>query len=216
MSNNLILKEKLFSTLEEIAKEKGINNDSPITDLMISSEEATKIEKITETLESLNPFPNPLLYAASLLNGTWQLHYSNAREIRSLNSLPLGFKLQQVYQIIDVNAKSFFNIAFVKHSSQLLKGYVKVTATFAPAIDENIMIPQKRLNVNFEKRYVSINKIMGLKTPFFDPIRVFDAQNPPGRIPTLDVTYLDENLRIGRGGEGTLFILSKQKDLLQK
>lgn len=216
MSSNLILKEKLFSTLEKIAKEKGINNDSPITDLMVSSEEATKIEKITESLESLNPFPNPLFYAASLLNGTWQLHYSNAREIRSLNSLPLGFKLQQVYQIIDVNAQSFFNIAFVKHSSQLLKGYVKVTASFAPAIDKNIMISQKRLNVNFEKRYVSINKIMGIKTPFFDPIRVFNAQNPTGRIPTLDITYIDENLRIGRGGEGTLFILSKQKDLLQK
>ena len=35
------------------------------------------------------------------------------------------------------------------------------------------------------------------------------ARGPKGRIPSLDITYLDENMRIGRGGDGSLFILSK-------
>lgn len=211
--SHLILKQQLLSTIKDIAISKGINPDYPITDTMLSTDLVTKIAEITKNIEAINPFPNPLLYGVSLLDGIWQLHYSTAREIRSLNILPFGFKLKQVYQIINTQNASFFNIAFVKHSSGLLQGYVKVTATFTPAIDENEMIPKQRINVNFDKRYVSIQKIVGLKTPFFDPIKVFNARNPQGRIPSLDITYIDESLRIGRGGEGSLFILSKQDKL---
>ncbi|MFN7522157.1 MAG: PAP/fibrillin family protein, partial [Aphanizomenon sp.] len=32
---------------------------------------------------------------------------------------------------------------------------------------------------------------------------------------TLDITYLDETLRIGRGGDGSLFILNKANNLPQ-
>ena len=39
-----------------------------------------------------------------------------------------------------------------------------------------------------------------------------DARIPQGRIATLDITYLDETLRIGRGGDRSLFILCKSDD----
>lgn len=213
MHNKLSLKQKLLTTIEDLGKQKGLDKNVPITNSIISSEIATKIETITQSLESLNPFPQPLLYGLNLLEGIWQLNYSTAREIRSLNALPFGFQLQEVYQIINTEKASFFNIAFVKHSSKLIKGYVKVTANFAPAIDENVMVPQKRINVDFQKRYIYISKILGIKTPYFEPIQVFNANNPPGRTPCLDITYLDESLRIGRGGEGSLFILSKQEKM---
>lgn len=35
------------------------------------------------------------------------------------------------------------------------------------------------------------------------------ARNPQGRIPSLTITYIDETMRIGRGGDGSLFILTK-------
>ena len=38
---------------------------------------------------------------------------------------------------------------------------------------------------------------------------VTEARNPSGRIPSLNITYIDETMRIGRGGDGSLFILTK-------
>ena len=103
-----ILKEKLLSTIKNTALNIDINPDYPITDTMIKDEEAQTIENLTTNLEALNPFPNPLQFATNLLDGIWQLQYSSAREIRSLNKLPLGFQLRQVYQIINIQDVSFF------------------------------------------------------------------------------------------------------------
>jgi PAP_fibrillin len=213
LNSRLILKETLLSEIKNLAQSLKIDPEYPITDLMVSTSKSAKIEQITVNLEDSNPFPKPLLYGVNLLDGIWQLHYSTAREIRSLNKLPLGFKLQQVYQIIDTQKASFFNIAFVEHSSKLINGYVKVTATFAPKIAENEILPKDIINVNFEKRFLSIKKIVGIKTSILDPFKVFNARNPEGRMPSLKVTYIDENLRISRGGDGSLFILSKRENM---
>lgn len=209
MSSRLLLKQELLTTIKNNAEKVNINPEFPITDTLIAQQESNKIEKITIDLESLNPFPQPLFYGVNLLDGIWQLHYSSAREIRSLNKLPFGLQLRQVYQIIDTKKTSFFNIAFVEHSSKLIKGYVKVTATFAPKINEGEFLPKDTINVNFDKRFLAIQKIINIKTPIFEPVKVFNARNPQGRIPSLKITYIDESMRIGRGGDGSLFILSK-------
>ncbi len=174
-----------------------------------------EIEQITEELEGLNPNLYPLVQAPTLLQGTWRLLYSTAREIRSLDSLPLGLKVGKVYQAIDVANKSFFNLAFVKHPWGLVSGYVKITATFEPAKVNGSPLPDKRINVYFDKRYLSIAKIFGIQTPQLNPFKVVQARSPQGRIPSLDITYLDETFRIGRGGDGSLFILVKANDISQ-
>ncbi|BAZ39541.1 PAP fibrillin [Calothrix sp. NIES-4101] len=206
MNNRLFLKEKLQTLLETTAT---TSDGSPITNLKLNKALADEIEQLTEELEAVNPNLYPLLYAPTLLQGTWQLKYSTAREIRALDSLPLGLKVGQVYQDIDIANKSFFNLAFVKHPLGIVSGYVKVTASFEIAKENSSPLPDKRLNVYFDKRYLSIDKIIGIKTPQLNPFKVVPANNPQGRTPTLDITYLDENFRIGRGGEGSLFILSK-------
>ena len=199
MNNTSTLKEKLQSLLEKITSE----DDSPVTNLTLEQSLVEEIEQLTIEVEGVNPNPQPLINATALLNGKWLLQYSTAREIRSLSSLPLGLKIGRVYQEIDVATKSFSNLAFVKHPWGLVSGSVKVTATFEPAEDET----NKRINVNFDKRFLSIEKLFGIQTPNLNPFKVVQANNPQGRIPTLDVTYLDETLRIGRGGDGSLFIL---------
>lgn len=201
MNQTLILKEKLQTLLEEITSE----DDSPVTNLTLDKTLVEEIEQLSTKVEEVNPNPQPLLNAIALLNGKWLLQYSTAREIRSLSSLPLGLKIGKVYQEIDVANKSFSNLAFVKHPWGLVSGSVKVTATFEPAEDET----NKRINVNFDKRFLSIEKLIGIQTPKLNPFKVVQAKNPQGRIPTLDVTYLDETLRIGRGGDGSLFILKR-------
>ncbi|WP_413200660.1 PAP/fibrillin family protein [Nostoc piscinale] len=203
MTNQLLSKEKLHASLQNIQ----INSDgSPITNLQLDKTTAAEIEQLTTELESVNPYPHPLVSAISLLDGAWQLQYSTAREIRSLASLPLGLKVGRVYQVIDVGNKRFFNLAQVKHALGLVSGYVRVTANFEPVAD-------KRINVYFDKRYLSVEKIIGINTPQLNPFKVIPANNPAGRVATLDITYLDETLRIGRGGDGSLFILTKSEHL---
>ncbi|GAA6619958.1 PAP/fibrillin family protein [Scytonema sp. NUACC26] len=206
MNNQFVIKEKLQTSLAKINTQ---SDGSPITDLQLDKARSSEIEQLTIELESVNPNPNPLLHATSLLDGAWQLQYSTAREIRSLTSLPLGLKLGKVYQVIDVTNKSFFNLARVKHPLGLVSGYVKVTARFEPAQADSLDSPNNRINVYFDKRYLSIEKILGITTPQLNPFKVVPANNPTNRVATLDITYLDESLRIGRGGDGSLFILTK-------
>ncbi|MBD2167343.1 fimbrial protein [Calothrix membranacea FACHB-236] len=213
MNTQLTLKEQFLAKLDKIQKH---SDGSHVTNLEIDENTATEIEQLTKELESSNPNPKPLLNAISLLNGTWLLKYSTAREIRALASLPLGLKVGKVYQVINVTNKSFFNIAFVQHPLKIISGYVKVAASFEPVQEDLSDLPDKRIQVNFEKRYLSIEKIFGINTPQLNPFKVVPASNPKGRVPSLDITYLDETLRIGRGGDGSLFILTKSQDLPDK
>ncbi len=210
MDTQIVVKEKLQASLEKIQAQ---SDGSPVTNLNLNTTLIAEIEQLTTELESINPHPHPLVQATALLEGTWQLQYSTAREIRSLAALPLGLKVGKVYQVIDVTNKLFFNLAFVKHALDLVSGYVRVTASFAPAIEDSSPLLNRRINVYFDKRYLSIEKIFGLATPQLNPFKVVQANNPRGRIATLDITYLDETLRIGRGGDGSLFILTKADDL---
>lgn len=209
LNNRLLLKEKLQATLDKIQTH---SDGSPVTNLKLDKTLAQEIENLTTELESVNPNPAPLLNTISLLDGAWKLQYSTAREIRFLDSLPLGLKVGKVYQVINIANKLFFNIAFVKHPLGLISGYVKVTASFEPAIEDSSPLPNKRINVYFDKRYLSIEKIVGINTSQLNPFKVVSANNPMGRIATLDITYLDETLRIGRGGDESLFILTKSDD----
>ncbi|HEY9706488.1 MAG TPA: PAP/fibrillin family protein [Allocoleopsis sp.] len=206
----MLLKEKLQILLEEIQPNK---DGSPTTDLQLDQTMVTQIEELTIQLENCNPHPNCLVNAISLLEGNWLLLYSNAREIRSLSSLPWGLKLGKVYQVIDITNKQFFNLAFVKQSLGLISGFVKVTASFEPSTEES---GNNRINVYFDKRYLSIDRILNINTPQLNPFKIGSANNPLGRVATLDITYLDENFRIGRGGDGSLFILMKSDVITDK
>ncbi len=207
--NRLVVRQNLLQEIEVLKKRISALPNAPITDLDIPAQKVAEINNLTIALEKLNPFPRPILYSANLLDGAWLLQYSTAREIRSLNRLPFGLQVGGIYQIIDVNHGSFENKAFVQHKSGLLSGYVRVTATFEPAKGKDDELPNSRINVNFQKRFIAISKIAGFKTKFLEPVKVVSARNPPGRIPSLDVTYIDQTMRIGRGGDGSLFILTK-------
>ena len=209
VQNRLAIKQDLLGRIEQLKSDRPASDNSPIIDLELKSTTVRDLETLTAGLEKFAPFPNPLSYATQLLDGAWQLEYSNAREIRSLKSLPWGFLVGNIYQIIDATTASFENKAWVEHKSGLLSGYVRVTATFKPASIAQEQQSQHKIEVNFKQRFVSITKIIGLKSKLLDPVKVFEARNPEGRIPSLDITYVDETMRIGRGGDGSLFILTR-------
>lgn len=209
IKDRLAVKTELLSLLASLPRNPWSLPDAPITDVKLPKTTVTNIESLTQSLEALNPHLQPLLYALPLLDGSWRLLYSTAREIRALDKLPLGLKVGQICQNIDLATASFENKAFVKHPLGLLQGYVRVTATFEANLDQYNRLPDRRINVNFQERFLAIQRILGLLTPKLDPFKVVPARNPVGRTPTLDITYLDDSLRIGRGGEGSLFILEK-------
>jgi hypothetical protein len=209
IQNRLTTRQNLLSVIEQLKNNQKTLVDAPITDLEIQPQKVQLIETLTLALEELNPFSRPLLYASSLLDGAWLLQYSTAREIRALKRLPLGFLVGKIYQTIDVNTASFENKAWVQHSSGLLSGYVRVTATFEPEKQGDEQLPNQKINIDFKQRFLGIEQILGVKTKLFDPIRVVEARNPIGRIPSLNLTYIDETMRIGRGGDGSLFILTR-------
>lgn len=205
------LKQKLFALIQPLQISK---RGSPLTNRTLPDSTCLEIEALVMAIEALNPNLSPLLYAPQLLDGNWLLNYSTAREIRSLDKLPFGLKVGRVYQIIDVANKSFLNQAFVYHPFGLAKGYVKVTAKFEIAKPDGAVLPDKRINVEFLERTISVQKLMGIATPKLDPAKVVSARSPEGRVPFLEITYIDEDLRIGRGGEGSLFVLSKVNQVI--
>ncbi len=205
------LKQNLFTLLQPLqAKKQG----SPLTNRTLDEAKCRQIEQLVTAIEALNPNLSPLLYAPQLLNGAWLLNYSTAREIKALDKLPLGLKVGRIYQIIDVATQSFLNQAFVRHPLGLVEGYVKVTARFEIAKPDGAVLPDKRINVEFLERTIAVQRLLGMATPNLDPAKVVPARSPVDRIPFLEITYIDEDLRIGRGGEGSLFVLSKAEQVI--
>lgn len=204
---------QLLSNLEKRRNPIQSKLGSPLSDRDLSDTDNQQIQSLCETLEANNPNLYPLLHKPHLLDGVWQLHYSTAREIRALSGLKWGLQVGKVYQVINLAHQSFYNLALVEHQLNLISGYVLVTATFE-AHKEDIL-PNKRLNINFDRRYLAISKLGGLSTPQLTPFKVVSARNPVGRIPIFDITYLDEQLRIGRGGDGSLYVLSKSTDSVE-
>ncbi|MGA1284785.1 MAG: PAP/fibrillin family protein [Prochlorothrix sp.] len=213
MLNRLTLKQTLIETIAEQQQQQKIAASAPVTDNKIATSAIQEIEALTTDLEQQTLFPRPLLYSPNLLQGTWKLLYSSAREIRMLTRLPLGFQVGGVYQVIDVPSATFFNQAFCYHALGILAGYVKVTAEFKLAPSEGDGQPDQRVDVFFQKRFLFLEQAFSLNLPFQQPLQAFDARNPPGRQPFLKITYLDEDFRVGRGGEGSLFILSRVQEM---
>ena len=159
-------------------------------------------------LEDRNPTPHPL-EAAELLNGNWRLIYTTSKGLLNIDQLPL-LKLGQIYQYIDVTTQSVFNIAEI-YGLPYLEGLVSVAAKFAP-------ISEKRVQVKFERSIVGLQRLIGYRSPT-DFIQQIEAGKSFTAVDTkidssrqqgwLDITYLDQDMRIGRGNEGSIYVLSK-------
>lgn len=203
------LKQNLLDQLERLQQKYRTVPNAPVTNLDLEPQELEDLDVAIAALEAVTPYPEPLRKGIELLSTNWLLRYSDAREITSLSSKPrFGLRLGAVYQNIDVDSLSFENRAFVQHRWGLVAGSVAVTARFEPAVKPRA-VRKRRINVFFEERSLSIRKFLGLPTPFLDPFKVIPTTPPEGRTPSLDITYLDQDVRIGRGGDGSLFVLTK-------
>ena len=159
-------------------------------------------------LEDRNPTPRPI-EAGELLDGNWRLLYTTSKGLLNIDQLPL-LKLGQIYQSIRVKTQSVYNIAEI-YGLPYLEGIVSVVAKFEP-------VSERRVQVKFERSIVGLQRLIAYQSPT-DFIQQIEAGKQFTAIDTkldssrqqgwLDITYLDTDMRIGRGNEGSVFVLSK-------
>ncbi|MBW4560177.1 MAG: PAP/fibrillin family protein [Mojavia pulchra JT2-VF2] len=176
--------------------------------LLASEKQKQAILAAIATLEDLNPTPRPV-EATDLLNGDWRLLYTTSKGLLNLDRLPFC-KLGQIYQCIRVETTSVYNIAEI-YGLPYLEGLVSVAANFEP-------VSGRRVLVKFNRTIVGWQRLLGYNSPenFIQQIEAGDKfmaidtpLNSDKQQGWLDITYIDNELRIGRGNEGSVFVLSK-------
>ncbi|KAL4452247.1 hypothetical protein ABPG75_007909 [Micractinium tetrahymenae] len=116
--------------------------------------------------------------ASDLINGQWELMYTTSESILGTNKPALLRPRGPIYQIIDAVALKARN----KEGPPLFN---EVSAELIP-------LSASKVKVQFKEF-----KLLGL----------IPVKAPPSATGELDITYLDDELRISRGNRNNLFIL---------
>mmetsp|Transcript_57112 Transcript_57112/g.170224 ORF Transcript_57112/g.170224 Transcript_57112/m.170224 type:complete len:199 (-) Transcript_57112:420-1016(-) len=146
-------------------------------------EQRQRIANIFEQLEQTNPTSKPL--KSEKVNGAWSLQYTTSDSILGRNGSP---RIGPIIQRIDTNNLCAENSEVVRYL-RVFDMPRKVTARLDPQSD-------RLTNVQFERFSVG-------------PI-AFNA--PKSFKGFLDVTFLDDDLRLTRGDKGNIFVLTRLSD----
>lgn len=174
---------------------------------------ATAVDKqailaLVAQLEDRNPTSRPT-EASDLLEGNWRLLYTTSRGLLNLDQLPFA-KLGQIYQCVRTKEAKIYNIAEV-YGLPYLEGIVTVSAEFEP-------LSERRVQVKFKRSIFGLQRLIDYQSPdnFIQQIEAgkkftaldinLESRDQQG---WLDITYLDGDMRIGRGNEGSVFVLTK-------
>ena len=176
--------------------------------LQMTEDQRKAIFSAVAYLEELNPTPAPT-QSPELLDGDWLLLFTTSQELLKIDRFPL-YKLGNIYQCLRVAEGKIFNVAEIK-GLPLLGGLVSVCANFT-------VVSEKQVKVNFERLVAGSQSLIGYRdvSSFIDTLRSpkkllavdfqIKRENQKG---WLETTYLDQDLRIGRGNEGNLFVLRR-------
>jgi len=178
--------------------------------LLATETDKTAILSAVARLEERNPTPRPV-EASELLEGNWRLLYTTSNGLLNLGRFP-ALPLGQIYQCVRTSTATIYNIAEVSELPYV-EGLVSVAARFEPVSDA-------RVNVKFERSIAGLRRLIGYQSPNdfigqiesgkkFFPALDFRIESRDQR-GWLEITYLDSDLRIGRGNEGSVFVLTKQ------
>ena len=176
--------------------------------LQMTEDQRKAIFSAVAYLEELNPNPAPN-QTPELLDGNWLLLFTTSKGLLGIDRFPL-YKLGNIYQCLRVAEGKIFNVAEIK-GLPLLSGLVSVCAGFTVVSDQ-------RVKVNFERLVAGSQTMVGYR----DVNSFIDTLQSPKKLLAIDfkikredqkgwleTTYLDRDLRIGRGNEGNLFVLRR-------
>ncbi|MGB3650704.1 MAG: PAP/fibrillin family protein [Rivularia sp. (in: cyanobacteria)] len=169
------------------------------------------IDKIIQALEEINPIPQPLSSNnQSLIFGNWQLIYASNGTVvtRQVATIPdwMGFKIKQVYQTLTAGDSGIATSNCAKIELPLL-GEWKIQANGIWKCDRRSRAAErdeKTALVSFDEFAFQATKpfnLPELKIPVIEALR-----NEAVWI----TSYLDEEIRVGRGKTGNLFLFKRE------
>lgn len=152
--------------------------------LTATDEQKDEMQQLFAKLEKLNPTTNPLIInknKPSVVNGDWSLDYTTSDSILGKGGFP---RVGKIIQNIDTTTLSAKNSEVVKYA--VINVPRSITAELSP--------------VDGKFTDVKLKKFM------LGPVG-FDAPDSFGG--SLDITYLDEDVRLTRGDKGNIFVLTR-------
>ncbi|KAL4583005.1 hypothetical protein LXL04_007569 [Taraxacum kok-saghyz] len=171
----------------------------------IPSEKKCEIENMVKVLESLNPTPHPTL-DLNKLGGCWKLIYSTITILGSRRT-KLGLRdfisLGDFLQIIDISkGKAVNEIMFNVRGLNLFSGKLIIEASFK-------ISSKSRVDISYNTSTIIPDQLMNMFRKNYDIL--LGIFNPDG---WLEITYVDDTLRIGRDDKGNIFILERSTEAL--
>lgn len=196
-TNRQSLKTQLMQRVEALSSQQAI-----------FPQPEPAIDNIIRELEDLNPIPQPLsLNNQALIFGSWQLIYASNGTVvtRQVATIPdwTGIKIKQVYQILNCSNTGIATSNCAKIELPLL-GEWKIEASGIWKSQED----QKTALVSFDAFAFQATKLFNL---------LFNL--PELKIPVMEAlrneavwitSYLDEEIRVGRGKTGNLFLFRRE------
>ena len=183
---------------------------APATNTTLPRTVAEKISKCADALDAAASMKDTA--SNKQLDGSWRLVYSDAPEITNLAKLPLGFQLGPVRQPFSLNSKTFENQGEILHVTRLIHGSTRVVGDFDRAARGTLnaagVVNDRgdRVDVFFRRVVFEIDAPVAIKTV------VEPKADPALARPAVDTVYLDDSLRVTRGGDGSLFVLTRDGD----
>lgn len=201
-NNQNSLKAELLQRVRELDRSQAL--------FPVQSEATQSIDALIQQLNSLNPNPEPLRAAAlPLLLGNWQLIYASqgtviTRKLADFSpKLPIGIELQQVSQnltmgragILTVTNEAKLGIPLLGNWSIAASGIWQVKDT------ELAQVCFHRFSLQPIQLWEQADwKLPAVNIPIFESLR---------RQANWRTSYLDLDLRVGRGSTGNLFLFCR-------
>lgn len=146
-----------------------------------SDEQAEEMQGLFEQLEKLNPTVNPLTNKFSKVNGDWSLDYTTSDSVLGKGGFP---RIGPIVQNIDTTTLSAKNSEIVRY------GIFDVPRSISVELSP---INGRRTVADFKRFQLG-------------PVG-FDA--PDSFVGELDITYVDDEVRLSRGDKGNIFVLTR-------
>ncbi|ESQ40918.1 hypothetical protein EUTSA_v10014407mg [Eutrema salsugineum] len=184
------IKEELYEAL------KGINRGI----FGIKSEKKAEIERLVNLLECRNPTPEPT-GELDKIGGCWRLIYSTITVLGSKRT-KLGLRdfvsLGDLLQQIDIaQGKTVHVLKFDVRGLNLLDGEFRIVASFKIISKSSVEITYESSTIVPDQLMNIFRKNMNLLLGIFNPEGLFE------------ISYLDEDLKVGRDGKGNVFVLER-------